>query len=71
MGPAAAVLAFVLLIPGGFVGWHAHRTRTAHRDLKSTRGRLPGLKQIRFRSGVFTAAAVVIILFGIYDLARH
>jgi len=71
MGSAAAVLALVLLIPGAFVGWHAHRTRTAHRDLKSTNSRIAGLKQIRFRSGAFTVAAVLIILFGIYDLALH
>ena len=71
MGTVTAGLVLILLIPGGFVGWHAHRTRTAHRDLKTTRGRIPGLKQIRFRSGVFTAAAAIIILFGIYDLARH
>ena len=62
MAPAAAVLALLILIPGAFMGWHAHRTRSAHRDLRTTHARISGLRQVRIRSGLFTIVAVAVTL---------
>jgi hypothetical protein len=71
MGAVTAVLALVVLVLGGLVGWHAKRAHGAHGDLKTTRGRVPGFKQTRLRSGAFSIALLLVALFVIKDLIGH
>ena len=71
MGADTAVLALVVLVLGGLVGWHAKRAHGAHGDLKTTRGRVPGFKQTRLRSGAFSIALLLVALFVIKDLIGH
>ena len=42
MGAVTVVLALVVLVLGGLMGWHAKRAHGAHGDLRTTRGRVPG-----------------------------
>jgi hypothetical protein len=68
MGTVTAVLALVVLALGGLTGWHAKRAHGAHGDLRTTRGRVPGFRQTRLRSGLLSIALLVIALFVIKDL---
>jgi hypothetical protein len=68
MGSAAAVLALVVLVIGGLMGWHAKRAHGAHGDLRAARGRMPGFRQTRIRSGAISIALLIIALFVIKDL---
>jgi hypothetical protein len=68
MGAVTAILALVILVLGGLTGWHAKRAHGAHGDLKTTRGRVPGFQQTRFRSGALSIGLLLIALFLIKDL---
>ena len=68
MGSAAVVLALVVLVIGGLMGWHANRAHGAHGDLRATRGRMSGFQQTRLRSGAFSIVLLIIALFIIKDL---
>jgi ABC-type Fe3+ transport system permease subunit len=68
MGPAATALALIVLIVGALMGWHANRAHAAHGDLRTTRGRLPGYRRTRLRSGLFAIAMLIVALFVIRDL---
>jgi hypothetical protein len=68
MGAVTATLALVVLVLGGLMGWHAKRAHGAHGDLKTTRGRVPGFQQTRFRSGALSIALLIVALFVIKDL---
>jgi hypothetical protein len=50
------------------MGWHAKRAHGAHGDLRTTRGRVPGFQQTRFRSGALSIALLIVALFVIKDL---
>jgi hypothetical protein len=68
MGAVTAVLALVVLVLGGLMGWHAKRAHGAHGDLRTTRGRVPGFQRTRFRSGVLSIVLLIVALFVIKDL---
>jgi hypothetical protein len=68
MGATAALLALLVLALGGMTGWHAKRAHGAHGDLRTTRGRIPGFKRTRIRSGLFSIVLLAIALFVIKDL---
>jgi hypothetical protein len=68
MGAVTAALALVVLVLGGLMGWHAKRAHGAHGDLKTTRGRVPGFKQTRVRSGALSIGLLLVALFVIKDL---
>ena len=71
MASDAAVLALVVLVLGGLMGWHANRARSAHGDLRTTRGRIPGFQQTRIRSGLIAIGALILALIVIHDLIGH
>jgi len=71
MGPAAAVIAFIVLVVGALMGWHANRAHAAHGDLRATRGRLLGYRRTRLRSGLFAIAMLVLAVIVVRDLIRH
>ena len=68
MGSDVAVIALVVLVLGCLMGWHANRARSAHGDLRSTRGRISGYQQTRFRSGLISIGILVLALVVIHDL---
>lgn len=71
MAAAATVLALIVLVVGALMGWHANRAHAAHGDLRTTRGRLPGYRRTRLRSGLFAVAMLVVAMFVIRDLIHR
>jgi uncharacterized membrane protein len=71
MHAAGAGLAIVVLMVGITAGWYANRAHAAHGDVKSTRGRIPGYRRTRARSGLIAVALLAIALFALKDLAQH
>jgi hypothetical protein len=53
------------------MGWHANRARSAHGDLRTTRGRIPGFQQTRLRSTLIAIAMFALALIVIHDLIGH
>jgi hypothetical protein len=70
MGTATAGLAALVLIIGLVAGWFANRAHAAHGDLKSTRGRLPGYRRTRARSGVIAVILLIVAVIALKDLAH-
>jgi ABC-type Fe3+ transport system permease subunit len=68
MGPAATLLTLIVLVVGALMGWHANRAHSAHGDLRTTRGRLPGFRRTRLRSGLFALAMLALALILVRDL---
>ncbi|MGD0374485.1 MAG: hypothetical protein ABSB01_07885 [Streptosporangiaceae bacterium] len=71
MGGAVFGIAVIVLAVGCALGWHANRARAAHGDIKSVKGRIPGYRKTRLRSGVITIGLVIAVLAIIHDLYRH
>jgi hypothetical protein len=70
MNQAAAGLVIIFLIVGCILGWHANRAHAAHGDVRTTRGRLPGFRRTRMRSGLITLVLAVVVLLVLADLLR-
>lgn len=70
MGPAAIALVLIVLIVGCLLGWHANRAHAAHGDVRTTRGRLPGFRKTRTRSGLITIILAVVVLLILSDFFR-
>jgi hypothetical protein len=71
MSPAVFGLVIIFLAAGSMLGWHANRARSAHGDVRATRGRLPGFRRTRMRSGLFVLALAVIVLLIMSDMIRR
>jgi hypothetical protein len=67
---AATLLAIVAGVVGVFIGWYSRSARGAHGDLKVYKGRIPGLRRARNRSGLWAVALVVISLLVLSALVR-
>lgn len=61
----------IVLAVGCVLGWHANRARAAHGDIKAVRGRIPGYRKTRLRSGLITIGLVIAVLAIIHDLYQH
>jgi hypothetical protein len=70
MESAAFGLGLIFLIVGCVLGWHANRAHAAHGDVKTTRGRLPGFRRTRLRSGVITIVLAAVVLLVMADFLR-
>jgi hypothetical protein len=71
MSPTAFGLVVIFLAVGSMLGWHANRARSAHGDVRATRGRLPGFRRTRMRSGLYVLALAVIVLLVMNDMLRR
>ena len=71
MGGAVFGIAVIVLAVGCVLGWHANRARSAHSDIKSVKGRIPGYRKTRLRSSLITIALVIVCLAIINDLYHH
>ena len=63
MGSAAALVALVVLIVGGYVGWHLRHAYGANSDLKVHKARIPAFRKTRNRSGLTSILLVLAVLF--------
>jgi hypothetical protein len=71
MTRAAIVIIVLFLIAGGYLGWHSNRAYEAHGNIKVTkRGRLPGFRKARLRSGSIALVTVIIIVLALSALIR-
>jgi hypothetical protein len=62
VGAAGFGIALIVLVVGCVFGWHANRARTAHSDVKTTKGRISGYRKTRLRSGLLALGLVIIAL---------
>jgi membrane protein required for beta-lactamase induction len=70
MTAVAGFLVIIFLAVGCVLGWHANRARAAHGDVKATKGRLPGFRRTRQRSGLITLGIAAVVILVIYALLR-
>jgi hypothetical protein len=69
MTSTAVILVVLFLIVGTYLGWHSNRAYAAHGDIKATkRGRLPGFRRTRMRSGLIALATFIILIFALAAL---
>ena len=67
---AAGLLAILAGAAGVFIGWYSRSARGAHGDLKMYKGRIPGLRRARNRTGLWALAVLVITLLVLSALVR-
>ena len=71
MNPGVLVIVVAFLAVGCMLGWHAQRAKSAHGDVRSTKGRLPGFRKTRIRSGLYVFFLIVIVVLIMSALVRH
>jgi TRAP-type C4-dicarboxylate transport system permease small subunit len=70
MGSAAILLALVVLVVGGWAGWHVRHAYGASADLKVHKTRIPNFRKVRNRSYLNVAFVVIIVLLVLRALAK-
>ena len=70
MGSAAILVALVVMVAGGYVGWHLRHAYGANSDLKVHKARIPNFRKTRNRSGVTSLLVVVVVLVILRVLMR-
>lgn len=63
MGSAAILVALLVLVVGGYVGWHLRHAYGANSDLKVHKNRIPNFRKTRNRSWLTSALLVLAVLF--------
>jgi hypothetical protein len=63
VGSAAVLVALVVLVVGGYVGWHLRHAYGANSDLKLAKSRIPNFRKTRNRSGLTSLLLMLAILF--------
>jgi hypothetical protein len=71
MKPGVLIIVVGFLAVGCMLGWHAQRAKSAHGDVRVTKGRLPGFRKTRMRSGLYVLTLVVIAILAMSALVRH
>ena len=71
MNPGVLLIVIAFLAVGCMLGWHAQRARSAHGDVRTTKGRLPGFRKTRMRSGLYIVVLLGITLLVMSALVRH
>ena len=71
MGSAqVAFYGILVLIAGLYMGWHARRVHTVHRELRTLRARIPTVRRLRLTGGLTLVTMLAITLLAIRALAR-
>jgi hypothetical protein len=63
VGSAAVLVALLVLVVGGYVGWHLRHAYGANSDLKVHKNRIPSFRKTRNRSGLTSLLVVLAVLF--------
>lgn len=71
MNAGVLLIVIAFLAVGCMLGWHAQRARSAHGDVRTTKGRLPGFRKTRMRSGLYIVVLIGITLLVMSALVRH
>ena len=67
---SAAGLALVTGVVGIFVGWNFRTARGANSDLKVHKGRIPGFRRARNRTGLVSIALIMLTLLALSAFVR-
>jgi hypothetical protein len=59
----ALLVALVVMVIGGYVGWHLRHAYGANSDLKVHKNRIPAFRRTRNRSGLTSLILVLAVLF--------
>ena len=70
MGSATALVALIVLLVGGFVGWHLRHASGAAADLKVHKNRIPNFRKTRNSSWVTVVVLVGLTLLILRALAK-
>ena len=62
MASSAVLITLVVMVIGGFVGWHLRHASGAAADLKVHKTRIPNFRKTRNRSWVVSLALIAITL---------
>jgi hypothetical protein len=71
MGSAILVVILIVVIVGGFLGWHANRLYGAHDDIKINHSRISRYRRIRWRSGLISGALLIVAILLISTIVHH
>ena len=63
MGSAAVLVALIVLLVGGYVGWQLRHAYGANSDLKVHKNRIPNFRKTRNRSWLTSLLLVLAVLF--------
>jgi hypothetical protein len=63
VGSAAIFVALVVMVVGGYVGWHLRHAHGANSDLKVHKARIPNFRKTRNRSWGVSVLVVLVTLF--------
>ena len=62
MTGSALFIALVILVVGGYIGWHLRHASGARSDLKVAKSRIPGFRKARNESWFVAVALIAIML---------
>jgi hypothetical protein len=68
MGSSVVAYTIIILVVGGYVGWHARQARGAHGDIKTYKGRIPALRKVRLKSAALAGGIVIVVLLAVRAL---
>jgi hypothetical protein len=71
VGTTAAATLIIGGLIGAFVGWNWRTSRGANADLKVHKGRIPGFRRTRNRTGLVSIALVVLALLALSAFVRR
>jgi ABC-type Fe3+ transport system permease subunit len=63
VGPAAALIALIVLVVGVYVGWQLRHAYGANSDLKVHKNRIPNFRKARNRSWLTSLLLVLAVMF--------
>jgi hypothetical protein len=70
MGSSAVLVAIVVLVIGGYAGWHFRHGYGANADLKVHKNRIPGFRKTRNRSWLISLGLIVLTLLVLRALVK-
>jgi membrane protein required for beta-lactamase induction len=70
MGTGTVLLVLIVLVVGGYAGWHLRHASGARADLKVHKNRIPNFRKVRNRSWLISAALIVITLLAVRAMVK-
>jgi hypothetical protein len=70
VGSAGVLVALIVLVVGGYVGWQLRHAYGANSDLKVHKARIPNFRKSRNRSWLTSLLLVLAVLFMLRILMR-
>jgi membrane protein required for beta-lactamase induction len=70
MGSSAVLVTIVVLVIGGYAGWHFRHGYGANADLKVHKNRIPNFRKTRNRSWLISLGLIVLTLLVLRALVK-